>query len=99
METEIWLTILGLGVASYAIRLGGFLLALRLPRTGPWARGMDALPGCLIMSLVALMMLKAGPLEQVASLFVLLIAVKTRNLPISMIAGMIFVAGARLMGF
>ncbi|WP_424833017.1 AzlD family protein [Ruegeria sp.] len=97
MATEIWLTVLGLGVVSYAIRLGGFLLALRLPQEGSWARGMEALPGCLIVALVAQLMLKGGPIEWVAGAIVFLVAVKTRSLPISMLVGMSVVAGLRFL--
>lgn len=97
MTTEIWLTILGLGAASYAIRLGGFFLALRLPQSGAWARGLEALPGCLIMALVALMMLKGGATELCAGLIVFLVAAKIRNLPISMLVGVSVVAGLRLL--
>lgn len=95
MTTEIWLTILGLAAASYAIRLGGYLLALRLPQEGGWARGMEALPGCLIIALVALMMINGGAIEWAAGATVFLVAAKTRNLPISMLVGMVTVATLR----
>lgn len=97
MTTEIWLTILGLAVASYTIRLGGYLLALRLPQEGGWARGMEALPGCLIVALVALMMLNGGAIEWAAGVAVFLVAAKTRNLPISMLVGMVTVAALRIL--
>ena len=48
MTPDIWMIIFGLGLASFAIRLGGFLLAGRLPQTGRWARGMEALPGACV---------------------------------------------------
>ncbi|WP_216825807.1 AzlD family protein [Ruegeria sp. EL01] len=95
MTTEIWLTILGLAIASYSIRLGGYLLAVRLPQKGGWTRGMEALPGCLIVALVALMMLNGGAIEWVAGGTVSCRR-KTRNLPISMLAGMIIVAALRV---
>ncbi len=95
MTNEIWITLLALGGVSFAIRLGGFLLAQHLPQDGPWARGMEALPGCLVASLVAMMMIKGGPVEWGAGVVVFLVALKTRNLPVSMIAGMLCVAGLR----
>ena len=95
--TEIWVTIIGLAIASYIIRLSGFLLALRLPQSGRWARGMEALPGCLIVARVTLMMVRGGPVEWAAGLFVLLFAAKTRSLPLSMLAGMAAVAGLRML--
>lgn len=97
MASEIWFTVFGLAGASLAIRLSGYLLALRLPQEGGWARGMEALPGCLIVALVALMMLKGGPVEWAAGAVVLLVSLKTRSLPLSMLVGMAFVAGVRLM--
>lgn len=97
MTTEIWLTILGLAITSYSIRIGGYLLAVRLPQEGGWARGMEALPGCLIIALVALMMLNGGVIEWVAGGTVFLVAAKTRNLPISMLAGMVIVAALRVL--
>ena len=96
MMNDIWVTIFGLGLASLAIRLGGYLLAGHLPKTGRWARGMEALPGCLIMALVTLMMVRGGPGEWIAGVVVLLVAAMTRNLPVSMLAGMIAIAGLRL---
>ena len=97
MTTEIWLTILGLAVASYTIRLGGYLLAVSLPQGGSWARGMEALPGCLIVALVALMMLNGGVIEWVAGGTVFFVAAKTRNLPVSMLAGLVIVAALRVL--
>ena len=94
--SDIWITLLGLGLASFVIRLGGFLLAGRLPQTGGWARGMEALPGCLIMALVTLMMVRGGVVEWAAGVMVLLVAAKSRNLLLSMLTGMIAVALLRL---
>lgn len=96
MTHDIWTTTLGLGAASFAIRLSGYLLARRLPKTGAWARGMEALPGCLIMALVALMMIKGGPLEWAAGATVLALAWRTKNLVLAMTAGIILVALLRL---
>ncbi|WP_282093004.1 AzlD family protein [Epibacterium ulvae] len=95
MTHDIWITVWVLGFASLAIRLFGFLLAQRLPQTGAWARGMEALPGCLIVALVALMILNSGQQEWIAGAVVLLIAAKTRNLPLSMAVGVAVVAFMR----
>lgn len=97
MHGDIWMTLLGLGAASYAIRLGGVLLAGRLPQTGRWARGMEALPGCLIISLVALMMLEGGKVEWGAGGVVFLCALVTRNLALSLLVGMAVVALLRFL--
>ena len=45
MNIDIWMTIIGLGGASFAIRLSGYLLASQIPQDGMWARALQALPG------------------------------------------------------
>ena len=47
MTNEIWITVFGLGLISFLIRISGFILASHLPKHGAWARGLEALPGCL----------------------------------------------------
>ena len=85
--TETWLVVLGLTVGTYAIRLSGVLIGRRIPQTGAWARGLRALPGCLIVSLVAVSLLSGGAREWVAGLVATGVAIATRNLPITMGAG------------
>jgi uncharacterized membrane protein len=85
--TETWILILGLATATFAIRLSGYLLGQRLPEHGPWARGLQALPGCLILSLVTYLMMQGGPQEWVAGAIALTVALTSRNLPLTMAAG------------
>ena len=85
--SETWWVIAGLAVATFAIRMSGVLLGEKLPTTGPWARGLEALPGCLIVSLVAVLLLGGGPAEWMAGVIALAVAVYTRNLPLTMVAG------------
>lgn len=95
MTHEVWITALGLGAASFAIRLGGYLLARQLPQKGAWARGMKALPGSLIVALVTLMMVNGGPIEWAAGALALGAALVTRNVPLSMLVGIVAVAVMR----
>ena len=95
MNTEIWVTIIGLGGASFAIRLSGFLLASQIPQDGMWARSLHALPGCLIVSLVSLMMLNGTMLEWISAVMVLAIAAITRKPTLAMFAGMVIIAAMR----
>ncbi|NSY38665.1 AzlD domain-containing protein [Leisingera sp. ANG59] len=85
--TETWTLILGLAAATFAVRLSGYLLGRRLPDHGHWARGLQALPGCLILSLVTYLMMQGGPQEWIAGSAALLVALLTRSLPLTMIAG------------
>ena len=95
MNTEIWVTIIGLGVVSFAIRLTGYLLASQIPQDGMWARALQALPGCLIVSLVSLMMLNGTMLEWISAAMVLAIAAITRKPTLAMFAGMVIIAAMR----
>ena len=95
MNIEIWMTIIGLGGASFAIRLSGYLLASQIPQDGMWARVLQALPGCLIASLVSLMMLNGTMLEWISAVMVLAIAAITRKPTLAMFAGMVIIAAMR----
>ncbi|MFT4729034.1 MAG: putative membrane protein [Granulosicoccus sp.] len=93
--SETWVVIAILAIATFGIRLGGILLGQRLPTTGPWARALNALPGCLIISLVSVLILSGGINEWVAGSVSLLVALTTRNLPLTMVAGILVIFGLR----
>ena len=80
-------TIAGLALGTFAIRLGGYLLGARLPATGPWERVLRALPGCLIAALLATILVQAGPTEWGAGAVSLAVALLSRSLPLTMVAG------------
>ncbi|MEM7258605.1 MAG: AzlD domain-containing protein [Pseudomonadota bacterium] len=85
--TENWWVIGGLAIATFAIRYSGIVLGQKLPSSGPWAHALQALPGCLIAALVTVLLLDGGPVEWLAGGVALLVALLTRNLPLTMIAG------------
>ena len=87
--------IAGLIVANLAIRLGGYYLGAALPQTGPWARGLKALPGTLITALVTLQLMQGGPNEWIAATAATATALFTRSLPLTMIAGIVTIYALR----
>lgn len=89
------LVIAGLIVANLAIRLGGYYLGAALPQTGPWARGLKALPGTLITALVTLQLMQGGVNEWIAATAALATALATRSLPLTMIAGILTIYALR----
>ena len=95
MNIEIWMTIIGLCGASFAIRLSGYLLASHIPQDVMWARALQALPGCLIASLVSLMMLNGTTLEWISAVMVVALAAITRKPTLAMFAGMVIIAALR----
>ena len=95
MNIEIWMTIIGLGGASFAIRLSGYLLASQIPQDGMWARALQALPGCLIASLISFIMLNGTILESISAVMVLVLAAISRKPTLAMFAGMVTIAALR----
>lgn len=91
MISETWLVVTVLAVATFGIRLSGILLGQSLPVTGPWARGLNALPGCIIIALVSELVFSSGPDEWVAGAVASVVTLVTRNLPLTMAAGILCV--------
>lgn len=85
--TETWSLILGLAAATLTVRLSGYLLGRWLPDHGPWAQGLQALPGCLILSLVTYLLMQGGPQEWMAGAVALMVALTSSSLPLTMGAG------------
>jgi uncharacterized membrane protein len=96
--SDIARVILGLALANLTIRLGGFYLGAALPQTGAWARGLRALPGTLITALVTLQLINGGPAEWAAGGVALAVAIATRSLPLTMLAGILAIYALRNMG-
>jgi uncharacterized membrane protein len=94
----IWLTILGAALVTYSLRIGGLLLAGRLPKTGRFKRFMDALPGTILLSLIVPAAIGAGPIGWVATFCTGLCSLKTGNVFLSMVVGILIVAAGRWFG-
>ena len=91
MTGETLLTILGMAVATYATRAGGFWLMGRLtptPRLTAWLR---RLPQAILLSIAAPMVLSKGPAEAMAGVVTVLVASRTRHLLLPISAGVIAV--------
>ena len=74
---------------TYGLRLGGLLLADRLPKAGPARRFLDSLPGTILLSLTVPEALNAGVEGILGLAACLLVYLRTRNLLLTMAAGMI----------
>ncbi len=83
---------------TYGLRLGGLLLADRLPKTGPARRFLDTLPGTILLSLTVPGAINSG-IEGIFGLGAcLLVFLRTRNLLLTMAAGMVSVCLFRYLG-
>lgn len=88
--------ILAASIITYAFRLGGLLLADRLPRSGPLRTFLDALPGTILVSLVVPSAANAGWQGFFGIVACLAIYFKTKNLLLTMIGGVLMVYCLRL---
>jgi uncharacterized membrane protein len=91
----VYLLIAAAAMATYALRLGGLLLADRLPTTGKFRKFMDALPGTILLSLVAPGVISSGISGCIAAILTGVCAYKTGNVFVSMLLGVATVAIAR----
>ena len=85
-------------VITYALRFGGLLLADRLPKSGPARRFLDTLPGAILLSLTVPGAINSG-IEGIFGLGAcLFVFVRSRNLLMTMAAGMVCVCLFRYLG-
>ncbi len=87
MSPEVLIAILGMAAVTFGIRLGGYLLAERLPTTGFVAAWMRHIPGAVLASLVAPDIVTGGPAGGIAAAATALAYILTRNLFAAMVAG------------
>lgn len=98
VEPQVLIAV-GLAAAvTYGLRLGGLLLASRFPRSGRFRRGMDALPGALLFSLVLPSIVTEGVWGVLAAALTALVVLRTRNTLAAMLCGMLVIFLARKFG-
>lgn len=88
VDTQMLAAILLAAGVTYSLRVGGLLLAARMPKQGRFRRGMEALPGALLLSLVIPSVAEAGVWGVVAAACTALIVLKTRSTLLAMLVGM-----------
>ncbi len=91
----IAVTIVFAALITYSLRFGGLMLAGKFPDSGRFKRFMDALPGTILISLVAPGIFLAGFWGGVGALVTALCAYKTKNAFLSMLLGVLIVAFQR----
>jgi uncharacterized membrane protein len=96
VQPDVLVTILGMAVVTFAIRLGGYLLADRLPTTGFVAAWMRHIPGAVLASLVGPAVVAGGPDEWIAAAATAPGYALTRTLFFALAAGVGTVVLARM---
>lgn len=94
-NTTVILVIICSALVTYALRIGGLLLAERLPSSGRFKVFMDALPGTLLLSLIAPGIAASGFWGGFAAFCTAGCTYKTGNVFMSMLVGVGIVAISR----
>jgi uncharacterized membrane protein len=95
---DVWLIIGLCALVTYSYRVGGLLLAEHLPQEGPINRALRALPGTILISLVAPGVLDAGPWGLAGAGLTALVLIISKNVFLAMLAGVVLVALSRNLG-
>ncbi|ODT75210.1 MAG: hypothetical protein ABS76_34875 [Pelagibacterium sp. SCN 64-44] len=93
---EALLAILGMAVATIAIKASGLLLADRLPRDGFAAMWLKHIPGAVLAALVAPAIVTGSMAEVIAAVVTAAVFVLSRNLFAAMAGGVLTVYLMRL---
>ena len=89
LDPMILLTIVLMALVTYATRAGGLWLASRLALSERAEAWLDYIPGAILVSIVAPVVLAGGIAEALAALAVVLVASRTGSLPIAMVTGVL----------
>lgn len=97
LDPRALLAILGMAAVTYATRVGGLWLLRRLGGTpsGRVAAWLRAIPGAVLVAIVAPNVLAAGPAGAVAAMAVALVAARTRSVLFAMLTGVIMMLAWR----
>jgi len=87
IDGQTIIAIVLMALATYATRVGGLWLASRLPLSGRVEAWLGYIPGAILVSLVAPVIVSGGIVEALAALAVVAVALKGGNLLASMLTG------------
>ena len=87
IRAEVFITILGMALVTYATRMGGLWLLSRFTLSKRVMVGLEYMPGAVIVAIIIPDLLKAGLPGILASLVTLLIALQTKNMFLSLLGG------------
>ena len=85
LDPQVLITILLMGLATYATRAGGLWLTNRLSLSDRMEAWLEYIPGAILVSRVAPAVLAGGFAEALAALAVVLVALRTGSLPVAMV--------------
>lgn len=87
VDAAVLATIAGMSVATYVTKAGGLWMMGRVDVSGQVEAWLDAIPGAVVVSIVAPSLVTGGPVEWTAGAAVLVVAWRTENILASMTVG------------
>ncbi|MFC6864269.1 AzlD family protein [Halomicroarcula sp. GCM10025817] len=79
--------VVGMSIVTYATKAGGFWALDRVEPSDTVRDGLDALPGGILVAILAVRLLEGGPSEWVAGIAVLVVAHRTESVLLAMVVG------------
>lgn len=87
--------IVAMGVATYLTRIGGYWLARNVTLSGRVQAGLEAVPGAILIALIAPAAFATGMAESAAAAVALMVAVLRWPMLVALIASAAVAAGIR----
>ncbi len=91
LDPQTLVAILAMAAVTYLARISGFWLVRRVPLRGRLAAGLEAVPGAVLIALIAPLVLAEGLAESFAAILVVLVALRAPTL-IAVVVGVAAVA-------
>ena len=88
--SKTFIVIVMMAIITYLTRIFGIVVVKHIPTDGKLKNFLYCIPGAIIISLIAPEIFKGSVEIKIAAFAVLIIAIKTRNILISLIFGIIF---------
>ena len=90
--------IAAMAIATYSMRVGGFLLMAHVPLTPRLRKMLDALPGSVVVAVVLPIVVREGPVAALAIGAAVVVMLARRNDLLAVVTGMAVAAAARAAG-
>lgn len=87
VDSAVLVTIIGIAVATFVTKAGGYWLIQRVDVSPRLEAGLSALPGAILISLIAPRLMGGGVAEWASAGVVFVIAVRTGNILLAILGG------------
>lgn len=89
IEPTVLLTIAGMALVTYAIRMSGFWLMGRVTLSKRVEKWLYYVPGSILIAIIAPDVFSDGFASIIATLLTVLVTIRTRSLPLAILTGVV----------